>query len=402
MQNINKYSVFKRLLLVLVFLCTINIAQAQAPKYIMYFDGPIYYSECNCQYTDFHVDYNGARLLSIGEQKVDTGTFLIYDKRPTYYYLTLYRPDSYSCSGPCRDELDYGIAGNITTNCVSQNPGMYMITNQVLVDPGIDNNFCDKIALKATGCTGPQRFFWEYKIDGGDFEKTNISTAFDETFQFVKTDYLPSTYTGNIDFRALIDSDPTVTGENVYSNIVYYNVIPCSPDVVGKPATSKTSCIYTQDGTVTIEFSRKLVTNETFSFNFRTLDNATLPTPSYTIDASQKIYTFTGVPQGSYYVIYQTFINGQYSSTNKLPNPSFTISPPDPLFFEVIDTQPLCRDTNGMITIKAKGGASPYYYQINSGPEIKFTLPAEVPKPPGNYSIYVRDSKTCIDTTAND
>ncbi|MBS7253181.1 hypothetical protein [Flavobacterium branchiicola] len=405
MRNSNKYDVYKKLIVVLIFLCSINMAQAQAKKYIMFFAGEISYPECNCNYARFRLEYNGVHLDPIGGQKVESGSFLIYDKRPTYYEILLYQPDSEMCSGYCHDGWEYHVGGNITADCTPMTDynGMYMITDQVLVDPGINNSFCETIALKATGCTGPQRFFWEYRIDGGSFVKTNISTAFDETFQFVKSNYIASTYTGNIDFRVVIDSDPTTTGENVYSNIVSYNVIPCSPDLDKKPEASKTTCTYNQDGNVILTFSRELVTNESFKFNFyKTPSNALIPTPSYTVDATKKIYTFTGLAQGDYYIVYQTFLNSQYSSTNKLPNPSFTISPPDAVYFEVIENQPLCKGGNGMLTIKAKGGTSPYYCQINSESEIEFTSSLDINKPEGTYLIKVRDKYTCIDTTAND
>lgn len=342
--------------------------------------------------------------------------YLIFDQKPTSYFFSAYRPESYSCSGPCGEEWYSGLsADNFNVNCyaaiggasgygsVEIVPAFSIISNQVLQFPNGETGFCDKVNLQAVGCTGSQRFYWEYRIEGGSFQKTNISTAFNETFQFNKLSYLPDTYIGNIDFRVLIDSDAEVTGEEIYSNTISYNVVPCPPFLKTAPVASKTSCIYKNDGKVSLAFNRTLVTNERFEFNFYTKDNVLLPTPPFTIDTANNIYTFSDFPQGDYYIKYQTFIGAQQTSTNALPNPTFTISSETALSFEIIDVQPQCNNGSGIIQIKASGGTSPYYYSIDSGSEVEFiSITNDIPLPAGDYYIKVTDKKSCIDTNAKD
>ncbi|RKR08304.1 SprB-like repeat protein [Flavobacterium sp. 90] len=344
------------------------------------------------------------------------GEYLIFDQKPTTYHFSAYRPESYSCSGPCGEEWSSGLeVNNFNVNCYNASggatgygpveivPEFSIISNQVLAFPNGETGFCDKVNLQTTGCTGTQRFYWEYRIEGGTFQPTNVSTAFNETFQFNKLTYLPETYIGNIDFRVLIDSDATVTGEEVYSNIIYYNIIPCPPFLTTTPVESKTTCIYKNDGKVTLSFDRKLVDNESFLFSFYTKDNVLLPTPAYTIDSTNKIYTFLDLSQGDYYIKYQTFIGAQQTSINALPNPTFNISSETALSFEIIEVQPSCNNKPGTIQIKASGGTSPYYYSINSGTEVEFTsITNEISAPAGDYYIKVTDKKSCIDTSGID
>ncbi|RKR08303.1 SprB-like repeat protein [Flavobacterium sp. 90] len=396
-QNSIKYFIPKILVFITLFLCAINTAQAQSKLYIMSYGGPFSASDCNCTYFSFRVESNGVPISPIS---VVQG-FLIYDKRPTFYDIVLFRPDSELCSGYCHDGINEHYGGNINADCTATlYDAIGLISNYVLTDPGADNSFCDKINLKATGCTTPEKFYWEYRIEGGTFQPTNVSTTFNETFQFNKSAYLPETYIGNIDFRVLIDSDAAVTGEEVYSNITSYNVIPCPPFLTTNPVDSKTSCIYKNDGKVTLSFNRTLVNNERFVFNFYNKDNALLPTPAYTIDSTNKIYTFLDFAQGDYYIKYQTFIGAQQTSTNALPNPTFNISSETALSFEIIDVQPQCNNGQGKIKLIASGGSTPYYYTIDSGPEVQFTSPTdEIDVSAGQHSIKVRDAKSCIDIT---
>lgn len=346
----------------------------------------------------------------------EVGEYLIFDQKPTVYHFYAYRPESYSCSGPCGEEWDSSLeATNFNANCYSAVgggggrggaeivPEFSIISNQVLKMPSGETGFCDNVNLQVVGCTGPQRFFWEYRLANGTFKPTSVSTTFNQTFQFNRAAYVPSDYIGNIDFRVLIDSNSSITGEEIYSNIIYYNIIPCPPFLNATPITEKTSCIYKSDGQVTLSFDRSLISNEHFEFNFFTKDNVLIPTPSITLDATLKKYTFSGIAQGEYYIKYQTFIGAQQTSTNSAPYPTFKIEPPTQFQFEIIETQPSCYNESGKIQIKASGGTGPYLYKIDSGPEIEFTsITNEISVSNGDYYIKVTDKKDCIDTNAKD
>ncbi|KIQ22147.1 hypothetical protein RT99_08085 [Flavobacterium sp. MEB061] len=362
--------------------------------------------------TEYWIKSNGVLLQPIKE----VGDFLIFDKIPTAYYFSGYRPESYSCSGSCGEEWSSGLsATNFNINCynavgygigysIEIIPYFNIISNQVLVSPGADNNFCDKISLKTVGCTGPQKFYWEYRIDGGSFQKTNISTNYNQAFEFIKLNYLPAAYSGNIDFKAVIDSDPSINGEEVDSNIISFNIIPCSPDLVGVPELKKTTCIYKNDGKATFTFSRDIANNEHFLFNVYQKSNGQLIKSPTVLQADfpDRKYTFTDLPKGTYYLVYQTFIGTQQTSVNLPPYPEFTIGSESPIDYKIFDNQPFCNNEKGQIRLEVSGGTEPYYYILNSDVEVQFTSPINITVTSGDYSIKVRDKYNCIDTKAND
>ncbi len=401
LQSLLKYSTYKILFLIGFLFYGINTTQAQSKLYMMGYGGPLSYEECYCTYFSFRVESNGVPIYPIS---VSQGV-LVYDKKPTYYDIVIFKPDSELCGGYCHDDINihYGDS-NINGDCYT-NPydGITFKSNQVLVSPGAGNEFCDQVNLKTTGCTGLEKFRWEYRIEGGNFQSTNVSTAFNETFQFNKSAYLSPTYIGAIDFRVVIDSNLEATGDEVYSNIISYNVIPCAPFLNKNPEPETTSCVYNNDGKVVLTFDRALITNERFEFNFYTADNALIPTPALSVDSTNKVYTFSGLALGQYYIKYQSFIGSQQTSVNKEPYPAFTIGPPSEFTFEIIETQPACHNEPGKIQLKASGGESPYYYTVDNGNEVEFNAISNVfTLTEGNHYIKVRDKKNCLSVTAND
>jgi hypothetical protein len=77
----------------------------------------------------------------------------------------------------------------------------------------------DKIKLKASGCSGTTKVYWEYKQWEVNFKKMNISTSFNEEFEFITANFIPLDYTGFIDFKIVIDSSRLLP-KKVYSNII--------------------------------------------------------------------------------------------------------------------------------------------------------------------------------------
>ncbi|MDQ8013084.1 MAG: hypothetical protein REI96_11590 [Flavobacterium nitrogenifigens] len=346
--------------------------------------------------------------------------YLIFDQKPTQFYFDAYRPESYSCSGPCGEDWTSGLeATNFNANCYKASgisggrsgaeiiPEFSIISNQVLTQPSTDNSFCDKVNLQATGCTGTQRFVWEYRIEGGNFQSTNISTGFNQTFQFNRSTYVSSTYVGNIDFRVLIDSDTSVNGEEVYSNIVSYYVNPCPPVLNSVSSNNLTSCVYKSDGEVTLNFDRELLDNEQYEMALTHADGSGLANKTITksmMTASPKSYTWKGLGIQSYILNYQTRLttaNG--TSLSQAMSKTFKVDPPTQFSYQIITTQPVCNNQPGIIKIIASNGTSPYFYSIDSTAEVEFLSTSEdIALPAGDHYITVRDSKSCIDITAND
>ena len=192
------------------------------------------------------------------------------------------------------------------------------------------------------------------------------------------------------------------TGYSPYfSDVITYDIIPCSPNIVGDPVKVNTLCSYSNDGQVTFTFDRDIAENEHFKFNIfddtdgRLVDDVDV----YPAGFPDRKFTYSGLAKGQYFLRYQTFIGTQETST--ADSAPFTISNPPVFNFQVLESPPYCHDDFGTINISPAGGTSPYYYKINTDPEVEFTTAITIQKKSGDYSIKVRDSKNCIDTTAN-
>jgi len=189
--------------------------------------------------------------------------------------------------------------------------------------------------------------------------------------------------------------------QNQFTDFITYDIIPCSPNLFGEPEKDNTSCSYSKDGQVTFTFDGDIADNEHFKFNIfdksdgRLVDDVDV----YPAEITNRKFTYSKLAKGEYFLRYQTFIGAQETST--ADSPSFTISSPSFFSFQALESPPNCHDDFGTVTIIPSGGTSPYYYKINTDPEIEFKEAITIQKKSGDYSIKVRDSKNCIDTTAN-
>nr|WP_315152076.1 hypothetical protein [uncultured Flavobacterium sp.] len=194
-----------------------------------------------------------------------------------------------------------------------------------------------------------------------------------------------------------------------FTNILPYDIIPCSPNVVMPIEKENTSCAYNNDGIVSLTFDRPLIENERFEFSFFN-NNVLITTPFYTVDtATNKKYTFSGLAAGNYYVIYQTFIGSQPTTINKEPYPSFTINPTTPLTFKLQNPKnPSCFGAeDGSVDVLITSGI-PKFFEVDGdnvipdevGPNL-YRINNLKAKPDG-HKIKVTDANNCIDTNAND
>ncbi|WP_300976945.1 hypothetical protein [Flavobacterium sp.] len=194
-----------------------------------------------------------------------------------------------------------------------------------------------------------------------------------------------------------------------FTNILPYDIIPCSPNVVMPIEKENTSCAYNNDGIVSLTFDRPLIENERFEFSFFN-NNVLITTPPYTVDtATNKKYTFSGLAAGNYYIKYQTFIGSQPTTVNIEPYPSFTINPATPLTFELKNPKnPSCFGAkDGSVDVLVTSGI-PKNFELNGSPattvKISDTLYriVELDANALGHKIKVTDANNCIDTNAND
>lgn len=190
------------------------------------------------------------------------------------------------------------------------------------------------------------------------------------------------------------------------SKVSTLNIIGCSPALDGQPIPENTKCKFQSTGSAVIKFKTPLITGEKFLFNLfkdGTFDKSLFVAKEQIINNT---YTWTGLAEGTYYIKYQSQAIGDgttmITGNTAIVTDPFPIKSPDALTSIIKDLQPECFNGQGAIEISAFGGTSPYYYKINTDPEVEFTTAVTISKNSGNYTITVRDSQNCIDTSGND
>lgn len=326
------------------------------------------------------------------------GDYHVFDKPPTYVELISIADTSFGCAW--RDPM-----ACYQQTTINMNDCYWGITNAVLPEPTVLTNlFCDKVRLAAVSCSGPYRFSWEYSTNGVNFTPMNITTLPNQSFDFVKANYPAlNNYSGTIIFRVLIDSDPNSTDENIYSNVVTYNIIPCSPTLSTTSDPNITACSYS-NGSVIFTFSRPLETGEKYLFNRNLVGNGSVTSATSNDPEVEKIsalsYKWKNIPPGQYQFKFQTqFGNGTPSTLSTVSN--FTITPRTPLTFTATAVQPACSTDPKGILITATGGSNSYYYLLDGEPlsqKHPFTNPYTINiTTDGDHKVVVVDDSDCIE-----
>jgi hypothetical protein len=225
-------------------------------------------------------------------------------------------------------------------------------------------------------------------------------------FPFSAATLLGSNYRGPLHIKSDMESfyaNPKVT---MQSKVITFNIIGCSPALDGQPIPENTKCKFQSTGSAVIKFKTPLITGEKILFNLfkdGAFDKSLFVAKEQIINNT---YTWTGLAEGTYYIKYQSQAIGDgttlITGNTAIVTDSFPIKSPDALTSTIKDLQPECFNGQGAIQISAFGGTSPYYYKINADPEVEFTTAVTIPKNSGNYTITVRDSQNCIDTSGND
>lgn len=186
----------------------------------------------------------------------------------------------------------------------------------------------------------------------------------------------------------------------MYTNIVTYNVVPCSPQIVGSPVLVDNICSYSNNGTATFTFNRPLNTGEYFNM---TLFKETTP-GVYGVYNSEPVtqaqfvsqqYTATNLEPGVYYLRYQTRFTSNDTASAQLENSDpFTITAPTKVAFTTSQVNVLCKnEATGSITVTATGGSGSYLYSLDNN--IWQTTTTFTGLAATSYTIYVKDSNDC-------
>lgn len=377
----------------LLLFSTKNYAQE---LFLLRYNGPsICFTDCIVVDSYFYLSNN-----IVIEPIAEYNNFFVFDKFPTYLELLTSKEQGFNCdwrSPPiCWDRISLK-----PTDC------SWVISNKVLAEPtAITNSFCDKITLTATGCTGSQRFYWEYSKDGINYTPTNTYTSFNQNYEFVKANFPAlNNYSGNIFFRVLIDWDLNTTVENMYSNAVNYNITSCSPLLNGSPITSKVKCYNQSSGSVILKFLTDITSTQKLLLTL--YENSQFISHKFVKDTEivNKMYTWEGLPKGSYIIKYQAQNKSDDNTTLgsfPIETPTFNIENVQPLTFYLTAIQPSCNTDKGKVQISANGGTGTYFYILDNetlANKHPFTSPYIVPNElsEGDHKITVIDSNECTE-----
>lgn len=346
----------------------------------------------------------------------ETDGYLIFNQKPDVYIFSLYREETYGCSGPCGEFQSVGILVNSINTCQNYTgygygynlpaiPTLQMISNQVIAAPPADNSFCDKINLVAAGCSGTQSFYWEYSTDGRNFTSTNARTGFNQNYEFVKANFpLLKNYTGNISFRAVIDSDPTTTIENVFSNVVNYNVTACSPLLNGEPIPIAVKCADEANGSIIVNMLSTITSSQQLLLNLFDAGGFKFSKFISESEIKNNQFTWSGIAAGTYIIKYQA--QSKTDNTDRVgampvESKPFIILNKTPLKFSLKAINPLCNTENGAVQITVSGGTEPYYYLLDNEPIEKkheFISSNIIENAgEGNHTVKVIDSNECVE-----
>ena len=187
---------------------------------------------------------------------------------------------------------------------------------------------------------------------------------------------------------------------NQFTNIRTYDIIPCSPQIVGSPVLVQNVCSDSDQGTSTFTFDRDLNSGEYFNMTlYRENGASDILVYSEQVTDTQfnsLQYTTYGLGPGTYYLRYQTFLNNGTAVASAEDSAPFTITAPAPVTFSTTQVNVLCKnEPTGSITVTALGGSGSYLYSKDNGTTWQTTnlfsgLVA------GSYAILVKDSNECL------
>ncbi|WP_299432853.1 T9SS type A sorting domain-containing protein [uncultured Aquimarina sp.] len=311
----------------------------------------------------------------------------------------------------------YNIAGDSGAfSCTT----VKVFTNNVLVQP-TDDVICRKetIPLTSNTCVSEQGVGWYYSLDGVNYENTLISTSLNNNpVQLdLETLNIPPTYTGKIYFRGqILISTGLFQFITQDSDIIEYNLIPCSPELDSNinpnPAPINPICSGDTNGRFRMTFDRDIGPQEYISAPLDISDGfggwiQTSPLVSINpgdLNANLEYTWPNNLAPGLYRIKYQSIFNSSQVGSDS-PHYEFTISTPTAVTFSTSSNNPSCASgqgtsNDGSITINATGGTPPYQYSINSSGFTTFSgTSITLSRGAGTYTIRVQDSNNCDGTS---
>jgi hypothetical protein len=241
---------------------------------------------------------------------------------------------------------------------------------------------------------------WQYRFDGSNWEDFAPKFQEQRSISFKINELAGFENKTKVYFQAGFGTQ--------FTNILPFDISPCTPKIVSTSAPNLTKCTYSNDGAVTFTFERELQDGEQYEMallyeNGRAVldGNKTIPKDSMTTPTT---YTWNNLEAENYqltYYITKKVGTTVYPNSPALRN-SFTISPAPELQFSVSGVNPLCHNDTVELVIHVTGGTGPYRFYLDNiekfpVQEIEgfYHLKNLLPK---SYDVKVTDANNCIDT----
>ena len=236
---------------------------------------------------------------------------------------------------------------------------------------------------------------WQYSTDGGNHwedvpDKLVKGVKINKIYKtaFTMQEMLGSAHTsvfGPIDFRLGYGA-----GDRTFSNILHFNYDPGAPVVTGVEYVTP-KCSGDPVTSLDVYFDRKLEAGETIwplqivrypkidedqpKLSQEVVSNLVYDSEKGKYKHSFIITTINNklINNTTYTVEYQGMVSG-VGRGYLLSEQPFVYQDPEKLTFSVDPTDPLCHDGEGGLTLNVKGGSGKYFYSLDEGTKIPFTV----------------------------
>jgi len=236
---------------------------------------------------------------------------------------------------------------------------------------------------------------WQYSTDGGvswenvpnklvNGEKINKTPKINFSMQEMLGAGHTSVF-GPIDFRLGYGA-----GDRTFSNILHFNYDPGAPVVTGVEYVTP-KCSGDPVTSLDVYFDRKLEAGETIwplqivrypkidedqpKLSQEVVSNLVYDSEKGKYKHSFIITTINNklINNTTYTVEYQGMVSG-VGRGYLLSEQPFVYQDPEKLTFSIDPTDPLCHDGEGGLTLNVKGGSGKYFYSLDEGTKIPFTV----------------------------
>ncbi|WP_260393510.1 T9SS type A sorting domain-containing protein [Riemerella anatipestifer] len=380
---------------------------------------------------------NGDWYIDLRDHKFN---FLIDKKIKSIitYYHAKEQPESGRCNGRNAIERDHTRENSSLVMCSLMNTSIYDVSSRELkfvinnnyrliplhtlktdvIDsnqiPVLYNSYLpsgDKINLLAKEGFAADVYHYQYSLDNISWINIDSSLSTLNKLSISAKDILGDSYSqyiGKKIYFRVVSCFENGTPQS-WSEPVPLTIIQSAPHILPNSNPSQTKCFDTEDGSVTLNFDRTLLPEETLEISLvNTETKGAVRNVDITADLqSQNTYILQNLPPGKYELgLKGTYKGAQTYTDASTHTTSFEITKSKPVIFDSPSkTDVFCFQGNdGIINLTASGGQNQFQYSVTKDGQpfldwINFDNGNNASiqgLSAGTYKIKVRDTNLCI------